>query len=76
MNAQRRKKIADILARLSAIAEEVQEIGEQERDYIAAMPESLQSGERGQKAEEAADYIDCVATSLDEAISGLESATE
>lgn len=72
MNNARRKAIDGLIQRAQELATATQEliteieaIRDEEQDYFDAMPESLQGGEKGQKAEEAI-------SQLDDAISGLE----
>ena len=90
MNDQRRKAIEDVRTRLQEIrgeaeslAEQIDEIEEEERGYFDNMPESFQEGEKGEKAQAAIDNlqsarssIDDVTTALDEADNSLGDAEE
>lgn len=88
MNNNRRKDIKSILSRLAnlqaefeAIRDDVQSVAEAEREAFDAMPESLQEGERGQRASEAADALEEVhsdmdAIDFDDLTSRLETAAE
>lgn len=92
MNKERRKAIADIISGLRAKSNELDDIkgaidslkGEletakdEEQDYLDAMPESFQQGDKGSKAEEAISALDDADTEIadmvdkiDEAITAL-----
>ncbi len=65
MNAQRRQKIAELRDRMSELQSQVselitdlQDVINEEQDYLDAMPDSLQDGEKGQKAQAAIDLMD------------------
>jgi len=86
MNKDRRKAISDLVERLSdlqmkveELSQEVEAICEEEQGYFDNMPESLQSGEKGQAAEEAVRQLEDAKDTLEsvdfgEAIQALESA--
>ena len=64
MNAQRRKTIASLSERLqnlmneaAQLADEINEVMYEEQEYADNMPESLQCGEKGQKAQDAIDAM-------------------
>ena len=70
MNNGRRKEIEAIMARVSNLIgainevwdedvyEDIDDISQNEREYFDNMPESLQSSERGQMAEQACEALD------------------
>lgn len=73
MNAQRRKKLANLKNRMtvlmgeaSSLAEELAELRDEESSYFDAMPVALQSGDRGQKAESAISAMENVIGSLED----------
>lgn len=66
MNAQRRKNISEALALISTGRAMIAEAGEAERDYFDCMPESLQSGEKGQRAEEVAEALENLASQMED----------
>jgi len=74
MNAERRK----ILAQAQQLIEEAQSLVEQaageERDYYDNMPEGLQAGERGERADEVATLLEELDENLSEAIGTLSEA--
>lgn len=65
MNQQRRKKLDELRDRLSNLQSEastliadLQDVIDEEQEYLDNMPESLQDGEKGQKAVAAIDLMD------------------
>lgn len=65
MNIERRKRIDGIIERLQTLAGELAEVQEsiesvrdEEQEYHDNMPESLQNGERREKATEAIDRLE------------------
>lgn len=75
MNAARRKE----LDKARALIEEAKGIIEaaqgEEREYFDNMPESMQSGEKGEKASTAADSLEEAANECDSIIEKIEEAT-
>ena len=61
---------------LEPLAAEVREIADEEREYYDNMPESIQLGEKGERADEVATILEEVADAIDESLSQLESAQE
>lgn len=88
MNAQRRKALgatmdkitglvtvlgaSDLAGLLSSIAEELDALRDEEQDYYDNMPESLQNGDKGQTAEQAAQSL----TEAHEALTALHDALD
>jgi hypothetical protein len=68
MNAKRRGEIRGLEARIELLRDELDALREEEQEYFDNMPESLQAGDRGERAEAAV-------AALDEAIEGLDDAT-
>ena len=75
MNKQRRRAILSVIDQLGNISQEVNDIQCEEQEYYDNMPESLQSSEAGERAEEvsvileeAVDYIEMVIEQLRECI--------
>ncbi len=73
MNAQRRKKLEILKERLtilmgeaSSLGDDLAELRNEEQDYFDNMPESLQGGDKGQKAEEAISAMEIVVGKLEE----------
>ena len=69
MNAERRKKLEKLNEEVRDILGRVEELKDEEQEYYDNMPESFQGGEKGENAEAAI-------SSMEEAISGLETATD
>ena len=87
MNKARRAEIDRAVALLAEVKEKlaeaqqiVQTCAEEEQEYVDNMPESLQQGEKGQRAQEVASDLDSVASDLDidldDFVSQLEAAKE
>jgi len=88
MNNQRRASIRKLIERtdelrgqIDDLHQEIDTIKSEEDEYFDNMPESLQSGEKGEKAQAAIDAIqtaidvlECI--DFDEIVSSLEAATE
>jgi hypothetical protein len=82
MNKDRRKQIAGVDSLIGRIREmleeaksEAESARDDERDYFDNMPESLQGGEKGERASAAADALDELVSALEEADSALENAS-
>lgn len=80
MNNDRRKQIAELRERaeriredLESIKESVECIRDDEQEYFDNMPESLQGGEKGDRATAAVDELDNAIACFDEACDQLES---
>lgn len=87
MNAARRKKLEALNERLQTLVgqatdlrDELQELRDEEQDYYDAMPESLQGGDKGTKAEAAIasmeEVLDALSEFADVDVSALERAAE
>lgn len=71
MNQQRRKQLAelrdrmsDLQAQVSTLVEDLQGVRDDEQEYLDNMPESLQEGEKGQKAQAAIDLLESLIDEL------------
>lgn len=90
MNKARRKAIADVQEQLRKAQEIIRDAAEQlasikddEEEYFDNMPEGIQAGERGEKAQAAIDNLDEALTTLegideeiDGALESMDSAAE
>lgn len=74
MNAERRKRIADIRVRLGALKDEIESLFSDESDAYDAIPDSMKDGERGEKAAAARDWLEQAGGNIDEADTMLEDA--
>jgi hypothetical protein len=68
VNRERRKEIAQALAMIEEAKTVLETCRDDEQDYFDNMPESFQSGEKGELAQTAIDL-------LEEVISGIEGLT-
>lgn len=73
MNNYRRKQIEKLTAQIEEIIESLRD---EEQEAFDNLPESLQSGERGEKMESAIDALDYAADDLQECLDHLSEATE
>lgn len=71
MNAQRRKTLAalrdrmtELQSQVTTLAEDLQDVCNEEQDYFDNMPESLQDGDKGQKAQAAIDLMENLISEL------------
>jgi ribonuclease HI len=85
MNNNRRKDINAIINALQALTErqtldsllsDTETVRDDEQEYFDNMPESLQGGDKGSAAEEAASNLDQACDALQEAIDALNTALE
>lgn len=82
MNKARRKQLNELASALDKLRSELEDtiqgdlenVRDEERDYFDNMPESLQQGERGQAAEQAADALDNACDKIAEAVEALQEA--
>jgi hypothetical protein len=72
MNKTRRKEISKIISRISTLKIELEEnlipdlesLRDEEQEYLDNMPEGIQAGEKGEKAEEAISEMDSAIETL------------
>lgn len=76
MNKQRRKWINELIEKVSALQDEIDEVLQEEQECFDNMPESLQSSERGEIAEEAISNLEEALSCIDDCVSNLESAID
>ena len=72
MNQDRRKQIDELVKRAEAIKNDIRS---EEEEYKDAMPESLQDGEKGSKADEAISSMEDGLSSLEDAQSQIDDFT-
>lgn len=75
MNDERRKALSKVLEFLTEAHGLLTEAAEGERDYFDAMPENMQSGDKGTRAEEVADALQDAVSELDNIMSTVEDAS-
>lgn len=76
MNADRRKQIEKAIELMEEAKGILENCKDEEQDYLDNMPESLQMGDKGQKAGEAIENLDGCDNLLDEAIANALNASE
>lgn len=76
MNALRRKEIQAIRHELEILAIRIRDLSDEEREYYDNMPESFQSGEKGEAADAAATLLEESADGLDDVLNQLEEAEQ
>ena len=76
MNNERRKRLEELRVKIEAIQSIVEEIREEEQDYMDNMPENLQGSERYEKAECAVDELYSAYESLETAADSITEAME
>lgn len=71
MNQERRKQLtalrdrmSDLQSQVTTLAEDLQEVCNEEQAYLDNMPESLQDGEKGEKAQSAIDLMENLISEL------------
>ncbi|MBC2391322.1 hypothetical protein [Listeria booriae] len=74
MNAKRRKRIQDTLNILSEQLDLLEELKDEEQEYVENIPENLQGSERYEVAEEAAANLEEAYDLVNDAIEKLEEA--
>jgi len=76
MNQEKRKELAKAISLMEEAKEIIESISEQEQECFDNLSENLQQSERGQRFEEIASQLSDVVSTIDEAISEVESASE
>lgn len=76
MNNDRRKKINKAIALMQESLSILETARDEEGDYFNSMPENLQSGERGQAAEQSYGYLEDACCNLEDVISTAENSLE
>lgn len=74
MNNNRRARIQALINKLEDIKEDIDFIKDEEQEYYDNMPESIQAGERGDKAQEAIDNLESTLDYLNDVTGFLEEA--
>lgn len=76
MNKSRRNAASAIEAAISDLIEQAQALIDAEQEAFDNMPESLQSGEKGERAQAAIDHLEAARDLLEQSQSDFESARE
>jgi len=70
MNASRRKQLVEAISCVSQAKQIIEEVQSEEQDAFDNMPESLQSGEKGEAMSEGLDHLQEFIDALDELENG------
>lgn len=76
MNKGRRKQLTDISGNLEDLKCDLELLRDEEQEYYDKMPESMQGGEKGSKAEEAVEAMDTAISEIEDVISNIENAQQ
>ena len=76
MNKERRAEIARAIELMATAAEILEVCASEESEYHDNMPESIQSGERGERAQAAVDALTEAADALNEAMYRIQEVAE
>lgn len=71
MNNNRRKEIRNVIEQLEGLQCQIENIRDDEQDYIDNIPENLQESERHETAKTAVENLDLAIESFGELISNL-----
>lgn len=66
MNKDRRKRLSDIVERLSGVHVDLEELATDERDAFENMPEGLQQSANGEQIDANADALENAACTIDD----------
>ena len=76
MNRKRRMSLMEIAETLEDLRVAIEELKDEEQEYYDNMPESMQYGERGERAEAAVSSLEDACDSIDNAIDSIYEAIE
>lgn len=76
MNANRRKQLAEAIAKIEEARTLIEIVRDEEQDAFENMPEGLQSSERGEKMETAVSRMEDSLSELDCIVEALNEASE
>lgn len=76
MNNDRRAALSKLADDLRDIESKIEELMNEEQDYLDNMPENMQDGEKAQKAQAAVDAMESALGEVQCAISSLDEAQE
>ena len=74
MNKNRRNRIVEIIDQINDVKNDIEDIISEERDAYDSLPESFQTGAKGDKIESAIAALDASNEGLDKAIAKLNEA--
>lgn len=76
MNAKRRKELEKVIALIEDAKSQLEILKDEEQEAFDNMPESLKYSEKGEKMEEAINYLDDSSNELESVIENITNATQ
>lgn len=76
MNKQRREAISALHSKLDDLKSEIEAVLGEEQDAYDNLPDSLRTGEKGDKMYEAIEALESAVSSIEDALSSLDDATQ
>jgi hypothetical protein len=76
MNKERRDRLAKAVGLLNQATAIIEECRDEEQEYYDNMPESLQGGDKGAKAEEVISALEQALFSVEDAVAEIENAKD
>lgn len=75
MNRERRKRLKQASDQIEEAVRIIEEVRDEEQDSHDNLPESLMDGERGERMEQAIEYLEDALSDLESAIENIDSAS-
>lgn len=76
MNADRRKRLSSLHSDLEVIKDGLENIAAEEQEFYDNMPENMQNGDKGERAQNAVSELEAAVEACDGIISNIETAQE
>lgn len=76
MNKIRRKNLQRVIDRLEELKSAIEDLHDEEEEYLDRIPDNLQGSARYEKAENACSELEDAVSSLEDTISSIEAAIE
>ena len=76
MNKARRNQLEEITSKLEDLQNDIYMLAAEEEEYYENMPESIQGGEKGDKAQEIVNWLEEAGCSIDEIADTIKAAAE
>lgn len=75
MNKSRRKKLAEASEMISQASSIIESVMDEEHEAYDNLPESIMDGERGEKMEQAIEFLESAISDLESAVENIDSAS-
>lgn len=76
MNKIRRKNLQHVIDRLEELKGAIEDLHDEEEEYLDSIPDNLQGSERYEKVESACHELECAVSYLEDTINSIEAAIE